>query len=348
MKETKKFFESSLRDITLNVVSNLSDVNVNALEPLWQVLERTPLIGKFTVCIKRKIQGMHTERMAVKVVGLGQFFASVRVKCQCSPEYCYLGDIAGKKDDGNVIAGSLINQELQAITGISWYNPENESCPKREREDETAPPLGSVSTVLVEAMPPLETSQLKPAPAVEVKKKTARGISSFERAKAVFQGMMRKLVDTRISSRDITEIITVGIADFEAKGVGPVISAWMKKGWLHREYKRNNTVFYSITSAAVAAFDLSDLSAVTPVQPSPPSPTEEGLLGALRIVREKAEKYQTARNSAYELELRKMQLEDDLKKIDKSISDLQPILGDADMQNAAAILENLSKYQSPS
>ncbi len=113
-------------------------------------------------------------------------------------------------------------------------------------------------------------------------------------------------------------------------------------------------MIYTITDAAMRTFELESASnAITAVTagktPETPAPvagaaerlSNENLLGALRVIMEKADKFNAAKARADDLELRKMQIEDELKRVQGELDALKPTLDDADLQKAATIWSGL-------
>ena len=354
MKPAIKFYKSEAqhRTLTLEIDSDLNNLNLESFEPLWKTLETSTLEGHFRFVVSKKIQGIHEQGTFVKIIGLNRIPSCVTIKCQCSPEYCYEGSLWGKNGDDRTIGGSLINQTLREIAGIAWYNPDKPVVKKPETISPPKP-LVSVGTALTTAVTPPE-----PAPSVPPKNNILHGISQdFEKTKKLFEEMARKTASGKISSIDISDtILTFFVSDIgtSRKSCGPVMTAWVNKGWLKREGKKGSAMIYAVTEAAINTFSLSFTPSMTanvvktpegslPVMSEAISPSDNNLLSAFRIIREKAEKLQTAKSALDELELQKMRLEDEFLKIQTRIETLKPTLNDPDLQEALNLWLGLQK-----
>ena len=353
VKDVRKVYESQNRRLTLKVESDLDELNLESIEPLWKLLEASSLEGSFRFCVNRKIQGAHDQRIVIKVVGLNQTFTLVVIKCQSTPEYCFEGTLSGRNGDDTVILASSLNQSLREITGNSWYDPDKPMNKKREIIL-TPKPLVSVDTAMTAAITPPEPIQPIPQ-----KRKSLSGTSrDFETTGRLFRAMAARATSYRITSVVISDIIMTSSygsgSDMNRKCCGPVMNAWVRHGWLKREGRKGNAAIYTITDAAIQSFHLdspqgsvavpvntpvSSVSVMSAAQPI----SDNNLLGALRLIREKAERFNTTKASADELELKKMQLEDDLKKVQGELDALKLTLDDADLQKASAIWAGLQE-----
>ncbi len=356
MKEVKKFYESQIRSLTLEVDSDLVGLNLESVEPLWQLLEKSDLQGNFLICVNTKIYGVHSQEANVKVVGLNRMLTSVIVKFQCAPEYCYTGTLSGKDNNSAVIIPSVINQTLRAISGNSWYNP---NMPMREIQEApltTPKPLVSVDAAIKAAVSLPEPTQLS--------KKREKGITgtshNFERTKLLFEKMIVGGTSRTISSVDISDIIMMSLygsgSDKSRKCCGSVMAAWVRKSWLERNGKNGNAVIYIITDSAMRTFGLESVlntalntavaeatkkESQTPVVSGARHVSDDNLLGIIQAIREKVERFEAANTATNELNLRRTNLEnelqrvqDELQRVQNELSSLRLILDDSDLQKA--------------
>jgi len=346
VKEVKKFYESKSRSLTLEVESALGDLNLESIEPLWKIIEMTSLEGRFRLCVNRKIQGAHEQSSVVKVIGLNQMLTLVSAKFQWTSEYCYEGTLSGRDVDGKrTIGASLINQALREITGNSWYDPE---IPARKKLEEAfkPKPLVSVDAAIIAAVTPTEPTQPVPVSQdLSQKMVDIKGASrDFELTKRLFKEMSEIATSGQINSHMITAIMMKSIYGLESakdkKCCGPVMAAWVRKGWLKREGKKSGVMVYSITDAAIKNFGLNAPSVIA-TNRDVKLIFDNSLLEGIRVVREKAEKFNTAKAMADELEMRKMQIEDEIKKIQAELDSLKPTIEDADLQKASMIWAGL-------
>ncbi len=355
MKEVKKFYESEVRNLTMEVDSNLTDLNLASVDPLWKLIEVSNLKGDFRLYINKKIQGAHEHDAVVKVVGLNRTLTQVVVKFQCSPEYSYEGTLFGRANGDSTVGVSYINQTLREIAGNSWHDP-YKPVKKIQEVVFTPQPLVSVDRAITTAITPPESVQ--PAQLVP-EEKGARGISrNFELTKQIFVEILGKAVSKEVNSVAISDIIIASVYGSESgkdrRGCGAIMSAWVRKDWLKREGRKGVITIYTITDSAMRTFGLESASNSTttvtavemlktpvPVMVSVEQLSDSNLLGALRVIREKADKFNVARITIDELELRKMQIEDDLKKVQGEIDALKLILDDADLQKATTIWSGL-------
>jgi len=381
MKEVKKFLKSETKSLTLEICSDLNDLDLDAINPLWEVMEASALVGNFRVIVIKKIQGVHEFAAAVKVAGLNVLTSCVVVKVQCSPEYCYEGTLCGANGNSRMPA-STINLALREVAGIGWFDPNR---PGTKKAEYSAPlkPLVSVDHVITEATtPPAEDKPVEaPMPPSEPKK-DLRGLSrDFNATSMIFRAlyaMARSKSGGVITSAEIGDIVLASIPGIESqtdrKRIGPVINAWVDKGWLERIGKSGNVTSYRITQSAVTTFGLqvapaqtesgsaqAKEPAVVPAEPieAPSKPAAEtapaavaveseplsdtDILDTFKALKEKAEKYGVAGRRSDELELLKMELEDKLREVQYKIDALKLVLDDAGLREAWTLWTNFSQ-----
>lgn len=348
MAEVIKCWETTDSRLGLDIESDLRDLELAAVEPLWALLQASSLTGVFKIVIRKKIPGVHQPGKLVKIVGLGQTFTYVTVKMQSAPDACYEGRLSGQTKERHLIGASKINQDLLAVAGNHWYDPSVPMSKKPEPVVLSPIPLVSVESAVVAAVAP------QPGPDALLKaikeKSPALGISgNLELAKTIFQKMMEKVVAGgagHIGSVEISAIVVEVVygadSDKDLKCGAPVMTAWAKKGWLKREGRKGNVAIYTITEKAVALFGLTPppvpVSVPVPsAQPLELTPADSNILQIMKVVTEKAERYQAAQAEA-------IKLDEELKGLLEKRDALKVILADPDLVKANEVLSGLQGF----
>ncbi len=357
MKPTIKFYESAEKRLTLEVISSLQNLNGDAVQPLWDLLEKTSLTGDFKLFVNRKIPGSHLDHSAaVKVSGLTQLLNYVAVKFQCSPEYCYDGTLSCRHDgngEESRLPPSQINQELQSVAGRSWYNP-NESISERRAHvvSSQQQPLVSLGDALGKSIDPrTEPSSDTPPDAEKREDMLSLDQQSVIR---IFKDISEKLRSRYADSADVSDAILMcayGTKEgIDRRKCGPIIRAWIRKGLLICTEKKGSKRIYRIIDGAIQTFGLDipnvqlALERDTKEKKTPPRKDVISLGGTLVSIQEKAVKLLDAEETARTLDLERLTLEDRLKTIQNQRDQLKSILEDDDLRRAKDVWLNISDY----
>ena len=249
-----KFFENADKTLALEVTSTLSGGDIaNATIPLWKTLEKVgTLTGAYRLIVKSKTTGASGFTNRIKVVGLGQVggYPAVMVKIQSAASNCYNGMLTKHKDDPKAITGSVLQEALRKVTSHGWYDPDH----PMNRED----PIDEVPERLQSVSPILEAAISQPANLIQKDARTVKGIIKDSVAEKDIFTMMAQvarsgIIESKTVSRLIVECAYGSGSDKPPKCAGPVIKAWIKKGWLIKSTVQKS---YTICPTAVTTFGL--------------------------------------------------------------------------------------------